>query len=276
MSRFDLAFDGASVDDPSRDQGVYLSIDNGGGGIVGDIVRLTTPPTGRHDIPLSFSPDGSQVLFLRTTDIRAEMGGVGDLFVVDRGSFDHSEASGAVAYTPAEPRRLNPENTWVIASDLFGAGASWAPDGKRVAFAGYAGTADAMSTNSRAYVVDVATGQAAPITPVTINMTSARWSPDGAWIAIDHATPSGQLRQVSLVRPDGSEFHEVVSLLQGSCCAQWSPDSTRLLAQGADGEGDGLFIIEADGSGYSRLVSVDSAYQLRWYGWAQGAAGSTP
>jgi len=271
----DFAFDGASVEDATRDQGIYLSLDNGGGMLLGEIVRLTTPPTGRVDIPLSFSPDGSQLLFLRTTAIDSVIGDVGDLYVVDKGAFVRS-GSGAVTFAPHEPRRLNPEGIWVISSDAFGAGASWSPDGARVAFAGFDGTADAMSSVSRAYVVDVATGQGSSITAPTSNMTSARWSPDGAWIAIDRAAPGGQIRQVSLVRPDGSDFHEIVSLALGSCCAQWSPDSTRLLAQGEDGNGAGLFIIEADGSGYSPLVTVDSAYELRWYGWAPSAGTSTP
>jgi Tol biopolymer transport system component len=275
-SGFDIALASASTEQPDQAGGIYLSIDNGGALLVGDVVQATTPPAGRSDLPLSFSPDGSRLLFLRVGPITTLLGEVGDLYVVDRGRFTTGGASGAGQYIPAEPVRLNPASTWVIASDLFGDGASWSPDGTQVAFSAFAGSADSMSAESRAYVADAATGQGSAITPTTTDMTSARWSPDGSWIAVDLAGPSGSSRQVALVRPDGSDLHGIASFSGGSCCAQWSPDSRRLIAQATNVQGAGLFVIEADGSGSSLVADVGDPYLLRGYTWGPAPEGTTP
>ena len=75
-----LAFDGWAESNPSK-TGIYLSIANGGGGLIGDLIRLTSNPGAQHDIPLAFSPDGSKLLFVRETP-NAER--TGDLYVSAR------------------------------------------------------------------------------------------------------------------------------------------------------------------------------------------------
>jgi hypothetical protein len=245
----DLAFEGWALSFPNKN-GVWLSDANGGALARGTLRRLTDAPNDRHDIPIAFSPDGSMLLFIRETSIGE---GTGDLFVV---GIDRPDL-----------RQLSPTDVGVAVSDLFGPGASWSPDGTQVAFSAFDRTGDAYSSTSRAYVVDVAGGEATPITEDSTNMTSAHWSPDGEWIAydFDHANGGGT-RDVWLVRPDGTDAHQI-TVTGGSCCSEWSPDSSRLLFQGNDAHGAGLFIANADGSGYRRLLTVDSEYDLRWYRW---------
>ena len=261
-----LAFEGSAESDPSK-TGIYLSEGTGTPRLRGDLVRLTSNPGPQADIPIAFSPDGSKLLFVRETP-NAER--TGDLYVIGTGGYLTDKGSGTKHYQPGDLRKLNPANVGVAVSDLFGPGASWSPDGTRVAFSGFDATprpSEPYSATSRAYIVDVADGEATPITADSTNMTSARWSPNGEWIAYDFDHPDGTGgRDVWLVRPDGTDAHQV-TVTNGSCCATWSPDSSWLLFQGNDADGAGLFIAKADGSGYSRLLTVDSEYDLRWKGW---------
>jgi WD40 repeat protein len=270
----DFAFEGVPTKDAADtgQAGIYLSLGNGGGLALGDIVRITTPPAGRADIPLAFSPDGKQLLFLRTRDVSGAPGTPGDLFVVGVGTVSQRRG-GSLDYSLTHPWQVNAFDTYVVTSELFGSGASWAPDGTRIAFTAFDEASDIAST-ARGYIVDVGTRQATPITGASKNMTSARWSPDGAWIAYDITNGDGSTRDVWAIRPDGSEGHRLVSHPGGSCCAQWSPDSQHLIAQGGEGPDAGLFIINADGSGSSPLVHVDDPYQLRDYQWGAAPLGA--
>ena len=75
----------------------------------GDIVRLTTNPTG--DQPGDYSPDGSRIAFLRTGSTKE---GNGAIFVI------HSDGSGLRQLTP-----------WGMAGCC---NASWSPDGQWILF----------------------------------------------------------------------------------------------------------------------------------------------
>jgi hypothetical protein len=242
---YNLAFEGWADNDPTK-AGIYLSRDNGGGMLLGELVRLTTS-AGPADTPIAFSPDGSRLLFVRETP-GAER--TGELYVIN------IDGNGL--------RRLSPDGVGVTVSDLFGPGASWSPDGTQVAFSAFDGSTNGYSQTSRAYVVDVAGGEATPITADSTNMTSARWSPSGEWIAYD--ADGARDRNVWLVRPDGSEAHQATSFF-GACCAVWSPDSAFLLIQGSDPLGPGMFVASANSPEYGRLLSVQSEYDLRWRSW---------
>jgi hypothetical protein len=242
---YNLAFEGWNDSDPTK-AGIYLSRDNGGGMLLGELARLTAP-TGSADTPIAFSPDGSKLLFVRESP-GAER--TGELYVI--------------GLDGAGQRLLSPDGVGVTVSDLFGPGASWSPDGTRVAFAAFDRSGDTYTQTSRAYVVDVNGGAATAITPDSTNMTSARWSPSGEWIAFD--ADGARNRNVWLVRPDGSDAHQVTSFV-GACCAVWSPDSALLMIQGSDTFGPGMFVASADSSAYGRLLSVQSEYDLRWRSW---------
>lgn len=260
-----LAFEGSAENDPNK-TGIYLSEGSSGPRLRGDLVRLTSNPGQQADIPIAFSPDGSKLLFVREM---ANAERTGDLYVIGTGGYVTDKGSGTKHYQPGDLRRLNPAKVGVAVSDVFGPGASWSPDGTRVAFSGFDRAGAAYGETSRAYVVDVVAGEATPITQDSTNMTSAHWSPNGEWIAYDFDHPGGTGgRDVWLVRPDGTDAHQI-TVTNGSCCATWSPDSSWLLFQGNDADGAGLFIAKADGSRYSRLLTVDSEYDLRWPGWGR-------
>jgi hypothetical protein len=247
---FDLAFEGWD-ETKATSNGIYLSIDNGGGLIWGTLKRLTTSPGGHHDIPLAFAPDGSKLLFLRN-DSGDSVGQMGDLFVVG------IDGSGL--------RQLNPPSTNVRMNDLFGAGATWSPDGLRVAFSGFEASKGPGITS--VYVTSAGAGSATAISGPEDNFsTSARWSPDGSWIAFDRDTSAGG-HDVWLVHADGSGLTNITGSIDvGVCCSQWSPDGSQLLLQGAvsDSAVVDLWLVNADGTGQSQLTAEPGEY--KWYAW---------
>lgn len=255
-TKLDLAFAGSNDTKP-RVHGIYLSVANGGGQIWGELTKLTSAIGGHDDIPLGFSPDGSKLLFLRDNSPN-NVGPMGDLFVIG------IDGSGL--------RQLNPSSIKVRNNHLFGAGASWSPDGIRVAFSGFDTSKGAGST--AVYVVSAAAGAATAITQPEDNFsTSARWSPDGSWIAFDRSTGAAGDHDVWLVHPDGSGLANITSTVDvGVCCSQWSPDSSKVLMQGAvsDSTTVDLWIANADGSGHTQLTAEPGAYM--WYAW--GPAGN--
>ena len=252
-STFDVAFEGWDDKDPNR-TGIYVSIDNGGGLIWGNMKRLTSHPGTKHDIPVAFSPDGTRLLFIRNlADPTSAVSG--DLYVIG------TDGSGL--------RRLSPSGVHVGSWDPFGSGASWSPDGSQVAFAGF----DASRTDgtSSVYVVGATTSAARAITQPGIWTTSARWSPDGTRIAFDRANGTLGDHDLFTVAPDGSgETNLTADLSPGVCCGQWSPDGTKLLVQGSARQEDApnydLWSVNADGSGTSQLTADPGDY--KWYVWA--------
>jgi len=246
-SSLNVAFEGWDDQQPNR-TGIYVSFDNGGGMVIGELKRLTNAGS-LHDIPIGFSPDGSKLLFIRDRD--PGDGIRGDLYVIA------TDESGL--------HKLNPTSTQVALSDAFGPGASWAPDGTRVAFSGF-DTAKTDGTSS-VYVVDAAGGSAKAIAGPGSWSTSARWSPDGNWIAFDFGTDA---HDVYLVHPDGTGLKDVTSSFDvGVCCSQWSPDGRWLVVQGSltgrDDQSD-LFIVSTVDSTYARLTQEPGAYR-QWVDW---------
>jgi hypothetical protein len=247
-SRFDVAFEGWDPKDPSR-TGVYVSLDNGGGLLWGVFRRLTTGHGDLHDIPLAYSPDGSRLLFERQTSTTSQ---TGDLYVIGR------DGQGL--------RKLNTPTSGVQFDDVFGSGASWSPDGTKVTWAGFDARVSGCE-GTGIYVADVATGRTTKVLDSPSCTTSARWSPDGRWIAFDRNN-GGSLHSLFLVHPDGTRETNISGSTEaGVCCAQWSPDGSALVAQGGAVETASvdLWVLAADGSWSERLTSQPGIYE--WYSW---------
>jgi TolB protein len=222
-----IALEGWDVADPSRN-GVYTVTVDGG-----DLVRVTTAPGGRRDIPLAYAPDGSRILFFRGADQALYVAGTDGKGVVE----------------------LSPPGAAVTTN--FGSPASWSPDGRMVAFAAH--LPGANSGRSAVFEIDPAGASLHRITPWGRGTTSARYSPDGQWIVFDkeHGPPLAPYRHdLFLVHPDGTAVHALTSVATnqafGACCAVWSPDGTRLLFVA----GGYLFIVGVDGTGLKQLTNT--------------------
>ena len=202
-----LAYDGWSDEDPSQ-IGTWTSEPDGS-----DLKQIVASPDSRHYIPMGYSPDGLLLLLHRDGGTGFDMDHAGDLFVVG--------AEGG------EPRQLNPAG--VVAVGFNGVGfnpASWSPDSASVAFGGL----DVVDADGKSavFVTDVETLISRQVSAWTRYDVYARWSPTGDWIAFD-ASPGGQGRAISIVKPDGTRERTLTAADRIACCVDWSPDGLFLV-----------------------------------------------
>jgi Tol biopolymer transport system component len=137
-----------------------------------------------------------------------------------------------------------------VATGVSGPGAiSWSPDGSSVAFAGADGIFVAVVDGPGARRVGMP----------GITSREPAWSPDGTWIAYRGGRFDGE-RGVRLVRPDGSDEHQVTDQAEpdGGVTAvpHWSPDGHRIVSvQGGDGA-ERLFLVDANGTNRHALPTT--------------------
>ena len=173
-----IAFEGWDDSDPNR-TGVYTAPASD----PGDLVRVTNAPGAPHDIPLDYSPDGTQLVFYRA--VRAEphfpidIGG--SLWVVDvDGSNAHRLRTPGT--TPGWWARWSPDGTkilfaterlqptgalWTVRPDgssltkvfedaegRFATGPTWSPDGSQILFTLNATNDSFVHEPNSFYVID--------------------------------------------------------------------------------------------------------------------------
>ncbi|KQW48687.1 hypothetical protein ASC77_08090 [Nocardioides sp. Root1257] len=168
--------------------------------------------------PMLLSPDGRQVV-LGDHDT-----GSPDLAVVDLGSGD------VATHGLPDARSVIP--------------VAWSPDGSRVAY-----LSDDSPTNPYSgglivgdlVVLDLASGEASPV-PGGEDVSAAAFSPDGAELAVQHASGSGGLAIVDLASGAVRRVDATGSLAGPDA---WSPDGSLLALVGAPG----LSFVDPDGTG---------------------------
>lgn len=141
-----LACEGWDDNDAGRN-GIYTVRASDGG----DLTRITSAPEGRHDVPGDYSPDGTQITFVRAglSDEEQSMlmainiDGSGERLVTDQpiglscdwspdGSSILTEARGTLLVVPADGGEPSPIDLGV--SDAYAMRAAWSPDGERIVF----------------------------------------------------------------------------------------------------------------------------------------------
>jgi len=189
------------------------------------------PGEAHRDLPIAFSPDGTMLLFMRE-DTTSGPTSLGSLFVLTIG--DRSVV------------RLTPEGMTVSANGLIQGPASWSPDGSTIAFAAKSDDSGGASI----YRTSPSKGaKLTAIVPDARGATSARYSPDGTWIAYD-VPGTGPLHDVHIVHPDGTGDRNLTADFgPGACCGQWSPQGDALLvaATPSDDTHYDLFVVPLDG-----------------------------
>jgi len=119
---------------------------------------------------------------------------------------------------------------------------SFSPDGERIVFCAWEGwpqgsglwTLKVDGTDPRLVVRD---GEA----------RYPRWSPDGKLVAY------AARNSVHVISANGGSPNK---LADGSMQPSWSPDSQRLVFKGCDGPACGLYLMNIDGGGKTRLTTV--------------------
>jgi hypothetical protein len=138
----------------------------------------------------------------------------------------------------------------------------WSPDGQRIVFT-VAGEKDNGGPDEpklgAAMVVDADGQNLRQVTPATLNVDTADWSPGGARIVI--SASSGEARDVYTIRSDGTDLLRLTS--DGvSRAASWTPDGRILFARGTPGaagaDGPALWTMDADGSNGAEIVGAQA------------------
>jgi Tol biopolymer transport system component len=236
---------GEGADDAGPRAGIYTFRWPSGAGLI----RVDASP-GRREFPISFSPDGSKILFVRQVQEGDHDAGPMNLYVVN------ADGTGLV--------QLNPSGTTLgLTQEPVVSSASWSSDGREVAFTAAEGSFSdgSFSTLDRAVFV-VESGGANPrrITPWG-NTYSAVWSPSSRWIAF--ASNAGGT-DLFVVHPDGAGLKAITSAGGGlfSFGPAWSPDSGKLLfvRSKVDFNSTDLWTVNVDGSNLAQLTHLPATY----------------
>jgi Tol biopolymer transport system component len=234
-----LAFEGVDETTPAN-RGLWVASPT-----LADARQVTPLHAGWHGAaPLGVTPEGSKIVFFVDT---GSVGGVthaGDLYAIN------ADGSGL--------RQLNPSGTKLEDVGMPVAGLS--PDGTQAAF----GVDDA------AWVVNLESGEPKAITPRLGYAWAVSWSPTGEWLT--YTRFHGHTTAVALVRPDGTDDHEITALdeTDEANAAVWSPDGRYLLVpRDSDPSVDGprdLWIMDLEGRWIGQVTHEPSNYAT--YSWA--------
>ncbi len=205
--------DGRSVLIATADRGISIAQSDGTGIRQIDVGMLAYEPSFRP-------PVGAEILFV------GEVGGLHSLFAVD--------ASTGVVRTIFEP-----------APYLDLAGATWSPDGSRIAYWSWAG-GDGITARVHVISADGTGDRPLPAPPGAVWSAISEWSNDGARLfMIRGYTSLFEDVRAAVIPVDGSgtgiEFRSQ-DTFNGNCCStwQWAPDDSRIFGTPTDAQGDPL------------------------------------
>jgi Tol biopolymer transport system component len=157
---------------PARN-GIYTVRSSDGG----DLKRVTSSPDGGHDGPGSYSPDGSQIVFIRS--------GASD---PDHGALMSVNVDGS--------------GTHLLTDRTVGLTDRWSPDGKTIL----------SEQNGSLLLVPVGGGAPSSIAiagNLTIYASRGDWSPDGRWIVFSGRTTAKE--DIFIMQSDGTNLHQITN-----------------------------------------------------------------
>jgi Tol biopolymer transport system component len=181
-----LACEGWDTTKPGR-EGIYTVRSADGGGLT----RITTSTGGIHDIPGDFTPDGSQIVFVRAS---YPPGSVGQLWMA----------------------RVDGTDTHKLVDTLIGYRVSLTRDGTRIA----------GSLNGQLLIFDLRDISAQPrqIAIPKGTAVNPRWSPDGTRLVFAFARSDGT-RQIYVVNADGTNPKRLTSDVRRDEYPDWGPST---------------------------------------------------
>ena len=145
-------------------------------------------------------------------------------------------------------------------------GVSWSPDSSQIAVTRYSGPAVSRFATPRGswnlWVVNARTGalrQVADCPSLKVcslptdgeGPQNAWWSPDGRAILFSLGRKGNPQLSLDTIRPDGSDLTKIATFSGSYAAAQWSPDGREV----AFDDNNGIYIVNADGTGLRRLVA---------------------
>lgn len=156
------------------------------------------------------------------------------------------------------------DTTIVPTGDGSADAVSWSPDGERMAWwqPQLQGEVIEIGSLSEALVVAEVGGenQRELLSQDQASFRPPKWSPDGTRLAVTSWDVDGVITLVTV--SDGASRD--IQVGTGSVLGYaWSPDGKRLAASVFGGRGPSIYIVEADGSGSSKIVS-QSGDEVAW------------
>lgn len=173
--------------------------------------------------PWEWSPDGTKIALVGTAYAPLLEGGANyDIYVMNADGTSLVNLTGGPTDIESGASELNPR---------------WSPDGQSIAFDGDDGlyVIDADGSNLRR----MADGQ------------QGAWSPDGQTLAFQ-----GRNAAIQIIASDGTREMQLTQGLDLAELPTWSPDGTKLAFLGVLGDEKEIYVVNADGSGLTRITDA--------------------
>lgn len=134
---------------------------------------------------------------------------------------------------------------------------SWSADGKKIVFERILGS------KPNIFVMNADGSGQLNLTHDSSYDTDGSWSPDGSYIAFASDRAGGAL-QIWTMKPDGSALLKLTSTPQLNDSPDYSPNGTRIVFEsGRDGQSE-IYVMNANGSGQTRLTHSGGNYMPKW------------
>jgi Tol biopolymer transport system component len=191
-------------------------------------------------------------------------------------AFAGAATNGRIVFSSARDGSFGTSELYSVAPDGSGATRltrnstmdqypAWSPDGSQIAFQSFA-----QGQATSIHVMSAHGAGERRVTPETDGSDEMQpsWSPDGSQIAFASTRGFNGSWHIWMVNADGSGLRQVTS--EFSTGPAWSPDGSRIAYVGA---GEGLAVVNADGTGARRLTLPPTGYLDEAPSWSPDGSG---
>jgi len=220
------------------DGATRLAIGAGNSTVADTTVKLLQP---------SWQPGSGAIAYIRQDETFS------DLWVVN------ANGSNARSLTTHKGKG-QPRSPGYIETSLWAFAPSWSPDGSQIAY-----LSDVQTDDLALWITPVKTPQPRRLSSLAVGqggIQSPAWSPDGAQIAVagyDAGKP-----QINLINISTGRNTRLTDTNEGAYDPAWSPDGKTVAYSVRKGNGSELWLMRADGSNQTQIVSGLVARSPTW------------